>query len=155
MRYEPANAKFFETEVRWKSLCAALKLLGCFDPTKTQFEPRTNVDFVKRGFDVFEKFFCALDDDDSILNQTSEPLTTTTTASATSPDKSPYLPSANIPQTTPTDSPVDSPMSPSKAANNSLIYNQMDEKLIFTCYIMRFLYDTALDVFDKYFYLFI
>ena len=62
MRYEPANAKFFETEVKWKSLCAAIKLLGCFDHTKNEFEPRTNNDYVKRSFDIFETYFCNLDE---------------------------------------------------------------------------------------------
>ena len=104
MRYEPANAKFFETEVRWKSLSAALKLLGCFDPSKSQFEPRTNNDFVKRGFDVFETFFCTLDE--KCLNDQSQ-------------------------------------------AAKSIQHYQIDEKLVFVCYIMRFLYDTALDSFER------
>ena len=99
MRYEPANAKFFETEVRWKSLCAALKLLGCFDATKTQFEPRTNVDFVKRSYDIFETFFSTLDN-----SQTNE---------------------------------------------FDLSQHKMNEKLVYICYIMRYLYDTAIDSFDK------
>ena len=30
MRYEPANAKFFATEVRYASLTEAVRLLGCF-----------------------------------------------------------------------------------------------------------------------------
>lgn len=111
--------------MRWKSLCAALKLLGCFDPTKSQFEPRTNVDFVKRGFDVFEKFFCTLDD--SILNQAQV---------------------ASVQQSNDANPVTDSSMSPSKTTN-PLMFNQMDEKLIYICYIMRFLYDTALDSFDK------
>ena len=117
MRYEPANAKFFETEVRWRSLCAALKLLGCFDPNKTQFEPRTNNDFVKRGFDVFETFFCTLDD--ACFNENS--------ARHATPSKA-------------------TPEMPSKAAQ---IRNQMDDRLIYICYIMRYLYDTAIDSFDK------
>lgn len=123
-------------------MCAALKLLGCFDPSKTQFEPRTNIDFVKRGFDVFEKFFCGLDD--SILNQ-SLPSTISPVDSA---QNSP--PAQQTPTNSASGSPIDSPISPSKA--NPLIYNQMDEKLIYICYIMRFLYDTALDAFDKYFF---
>ena len=108
MRYEPANAKFFETEVRWKSLCAALKLLGCFDASKSQFEPRTNNDFVKRGFDVFETFFSTLDE--KCLNEQSQ------TNSATA---------------------------------KSIQHYQIDEKLVFVCYIMRYLYDTALDSFER------
>jgi hypothetical protein len=99
MRYEPANAKFFDTEVRWKSLCAALKLLGCFDASKTQFEHRTNVDFVKRSYDIFETFFSTLDN-----SQTNE---------------------------------------------FDLSQQKMNEKLVYICYIMRYLYDTAIDSFDK------
>ncbi|KAK3103345.1 hypothetical protein FSP39_018631 [Pinctada imbricata] len=33
MRYEPANAKFFESEVRYDSLTEAVRLLGCFTTT--------------------------------------------------------------------------------------------------------------------------
>ncbi|KAK7508020.1 hypothetical protein BaRGS_00000985, partial [Batillaria attramentaria] len=33
MRYEPANAKFFSTEVRYDSLTEAVRLLGCFSGT--------------------------------------------------------------------------------------------------------------------------
>ncbi|GFN82004.1 WD repeat and fyve domain-containing protein 3, partial [Plakobranchus ocellatus] len=33
MRYEPANAKFFATEVRYDSLTEAVRLLGCFSDT--------------------------------------------------------------------------------------------------------------------------
>ncbi|KAI8741991.1 WD repeat and FYVE domain-containing protein 3 isoform X1 [Biomphalaria glabrata] len=33
MRYEPANAKFFATEVRYDSLTEAVRLLGCFSNT--------------------------------------------------------------------------------------------------------------------------
>ena len=107
MRYEPANAKFFETEVRWKSLCSAIKLLGCFDASKSRFESRTNNDCVKRSFDVFEQFFCSLDDEFTA---------------------SPHQSDTNM------------------AAHN--LY-QLDEKLTYVCYIMRFLYDTAFDSFDK------
>ncbi len=101
MRYEPANAKFFETEVRWKSLGAALKLLGCFDANKTHFEPRENSDFVKRGFDVFEKFFCN-------MNESFGEIDREITAG-----------------------------------------HEIDAKLVYICYILRYLYDTAIDSFDK------
>lgn len=30
MRYEPSNAKHFQTEIRWTALTDALRLLGCF-----------------------------------------------------------------------------------------------------------------------------
>lgn len=117
MRYEPANAKFFETEVRWKSLCAALRLLGCFDPDKTQFESRSNADFVKRSFDVFETYFCTLDDSCFNNNFNNQVDSTSLT------------------------------QSPTKPINNNL--QQIDQKLIYVCYLMRLLYDTAIDSFDK------
>jgi hypothetical protein len=120
MRYEPANAKFFETEVKWKSLCSALKLLGCFDTNKTQFEPRTNNDFVKRGFDVFETYFCNLEED-SI-----QP-----------------LPSSS-------NKPNNQNSSSNNMNNNNNNQNSMDDdRLIYFCHIMRYLYDTAIDTFDK------
>lgn len=108
MRYEPANAKFFETEVRWKSLCAALKLVGCFDTTRSQFEPSStgSGDCVKRGFDVFEQFFGTLDH--QVL-------------------------SSQI----------------NNSATNKFKTYQMDDRLVFVAYVMRFLYDTAIDSFDK------
>jgi hypothetical protein len=115
MRYEPANAKFFETEVRWKSLCAALKLLGCFDANKSQFEPRTNNDFVKRGFDVFETYFCNLEDDSFT-----------------------QLPS-----------PSNGSNSLSVGAGSNSVASSMDDRLVYFCHIMRYLYDTAIDSFDK------
>lgn len=99
------SRKFFETEVRWKCLCAALRLLGCFDPERKQFDQRVNTDnFIKRSFDVFETYFCTLDescfqtiDDDCLKNS-----------------------------------------------------DQLDPKLIYICFIMRLLYDTAIDSFDRY-----
>ena len=49
------RAKFIEYEVSWKSLCDALKPLGCFEPSKVQFErPHACLDNVKRGFDIFD-----------------------------------------------------------------------------------------------------
>ncbi|KAK2144413.1 hypothetical protein LSH36_759g01016 [Paralvinella palmiformis] len=38
MRYEPANARVFATEVRYASLTEAVRLLGCFSP-HTQIQP--------------------------------------------------------------------------------------------------------------------
>lgn len=147
-------------KVRWKSLCAALKLLGCFDPSRTQFEPRTNIDFVKRGFDVFEKFFCTLDEDFILNNQTSatipQPIGSSPSLSqqqqqqSSTPTSSPSL-ASSFSHDSPND--LSSPISPNSSSsknNPPIMYNQMDEKLIFVCYIMRFLYDTALDAFDKY-----
>lgn len=34
MRYEPSNAKHFQTEIRWNALTDALRLLGCFSGSK-------------------------------------------------------------------------------------------------------------------------
>ena len=80
--------------MRWKCLTDALKLLGCFN-SNTEFESLSNDNtFVKRNFDVFEKFFCSLDE-------------------------------------------------------SCLQTQDIDEKIIHSCYIMRYLYDTAIDAFDK------
>lgn len=100
MRYEPANAKYFETEVRWKSLCAALRLIGCFEPDVKQFSAKIE-NFVKRSYDFFETYFCTLDQ--SCLEK----------------------------------------------CNTDINSERLDPKLIYICYIMRLLYDTALDAFDR------
>lgn len=102
MRYEPANAKYFETEVRWKSLCAAIRLLGCFESEILQF-PAKAKKFVKRGYDIFETYFCTLDE--SCFEKFN-----------------------------------------SDNCSNS---EKLDPKLVYICYIMRLLYDTALDAFDR------
>lgn len=102
MRYEPANAKYFETEVRWKSLCAALRLIGCFEPDVKQFSAMAE-NFVKRSYDFFQTYFCTLDE--SCFEKFN------------------------------TDN-----------VSNS---DRLDRKLIYICYIMRLLYDTALDAFDR------
>ena len=86
-----------------------MKLLGCFDSSKTEFEPRTNNDFVKRSYDVFETFFSTLDQ--KFLD-------------------------------------IDSNESKS-ASPTELAHYKMNEKLVYICYIMRYLYDTAIDSFDK------
>ncbi len=112
MRYEPANAKFFETEVKWKSLCAALRLLGCFDVSRAQFEADSSIEFVKRSNDLFEAFFCNLDE--NTFNAESG-------VSSMSDFQQPPGSQGSV----------------------------TDEKLIYVCYIMRFLYDTAMDTFDK------
>lgn len=39
MRYEPANAKFFLQEICGPSLCDTIRLLGCFDQTRTFDSP--------------------------------------------------------------------------------------------------------------------
>ena len=119
MRYEPANAKFFECEVRWKSLCDALKLLGCFEPSKMQFErPRANLDNVKRGFDIFESFFQVVSAyDEAIPGHT---------------DHHQHL-----------HQPLQ--LSPSVSAAMASV----DRQLLSACYIMRYLYLTATDSFDK------
>lgn len=80
---------------------------------------------MKRGFDVFESFFCTLDD--SCFMNSNSPLVQT--PQQTSPKQE---------------------QSSSKNAVAPSTYHQMDEKLIYICYIMRFLYDTAIDSFDKF-----
>ena len=51
MRYEPANAKFFATEVRYASLTEAVRLLGCFvnevdmQPFPKDMTPRLDMEF--------------------------------------------------------------------------------------------------------------
>lgn len=107
MRYEPANAKFFKTDVRWKAVEQALKLIGCFDTSRSTFESNKNTESIKRGFDVFEEFFCTLDE--QVLK---------------------------------------SQINDSDAAKYGNTY-QMDERLVYVTHIMRFLYDTAIDSFDK------
>ncbi|XP_069124433.1 WD repeat and FYVE domain-containing protein 3-like isoform X2 [Argopecten irradians] len=58
MRYEPANAKFFDTEVRYDSLTEAVRLLGCFSGT---IDIQRSMDFIIEDEDkitaVFEEFF--------------------------------------------------------------------------------------------------
>jgi len=39
MRFEPANAKFFATEVRFNSLSEGVRLLGCFNSEATRLTP--------------------------------------------------------------------------------------------------------------------
>lgn len=39
MRYEPANAKFFQQEICGPSLCDTIRLLGCFDQHRTFDSP--------------------------------------------------------------------------------------------------------------------
>ena len=131
MRYEPANAKFFETEVKWKSLCAALKLLGCFDASRVHFEPRANNDFVKRGFEIFEAYFCNLDE--TYFDSSSSTISNNLISSTMSPLSPSNAVVGNV----------------SSLSSTSFNYQIMNEKLIYVCYILRFLYDTALDSFDK------
>ena len=126
MRYEPANAKFFETEVRWKSLHAALRLLGCFNTNRTEFAPRVNIELVKRGSDDFETFFCTLDD--AYFREG-------TRLSPVRPENE----NANVNST------ESSPTQTSKLVTHF----EMDDNLIYICFIMRYLYDTAIDSFDK------
>jgi hypothetical protein len=86
-------------KVHWKSLTSALKLLGCFDSSVSEFEQQANnalsdTTFIKRNFDVFEKFFASLDE-------------------------------------------------------KHLQDYEVDENTINICYLMKFLYDMAIDSFDK------
>ncbi|XP_070185825.1 WD repeat and FYVE domain-containing protein 3-like isoform X2 [Littorina saxatilis] len=71
MRYEPANAKFFTTEVRYDSLTEAVRLLGCFSGTVDIpahldfFTPEPDSDLHEAFADLFshtkeEKLKCSL-----------------------------------------------------------------------------------------------
>ncbi|CAE1178568.1 WDFY3 [Acanthosepion pharaonis] len=62
MRYEPANAKFFSTEVRYDSLTEAVRLLGCFSNTidiLPDVEELVSVETqtMPEAFSIFEEFF--------------------------------------------------------------------------------------------------
>ncbi|XP_052069301.1 WD repeat and FYVE domain-containing protein 3-like isoform X1 [Mytilus californianus] len=56
MRYEPANAKFFETEVRYDSLTEAVRLLGCFSST-IDIQPSGEVTEAEEQKMLFEDVF--------------------------------------------------------------------------------------------------
>lgn len=68
MRFEPGNARLFENEVRWQSLCDAVKLLGCFtnenrlnDPTF--YSNNGKFDYAsKHNYESFEHLFYSLDE---------------------------------------------------------------------------------------------
>ncbi|XP_074647224.1 WD repeat and FYVE domain-containing protein 3-like [Tubulanus polymorphus] len=91
MRYEPANAKFFATEVRYGSLTEAVRLLGCFSPT-TDVAVYGN-DWQTADEPPFEEFFCTL--------------------------------------------------------KESRLHLDLPKSLISSCRMIRYLYDMALDAFDK------
>ncbi|CAH1794598.1 unnamed protein product [Owenia fusiformis] len=91
MRYEPANAKFFRTDVRYASLTEAVRLLGCFS-SEVDIQPTTST--LKTSEDhPFDEFFCNL---------------------------KPHRLKEEVPKT-----------------------------LIHACMMVRYLYDMALDAFDK------
>ena len=123
MRYEPANAKFFEVEVKWMTLCSALKRVGCFDSSRNEVEPRATNDYVKRNFDLFENIFTSSDDSFStkIIADCTQVSPNHETGYASTPV-------ANSHHQSPT------------TVNPTIIY---------ACYILRYLYETALDTFDK------
>jgi hypothetical protein len=136
MRYEPANAKFFETEVKWKSLCAALKLLGCFDAARVQFESTASGDFFKQqqrcSSDLFETFFCNLDE------------------ASFGPGSSGVAMPSNVAEFLHLATMTAAQQQQLDDSSDELLNQQLvDEKLVYVCYIMRFLYDTAMDTFDK------
>lgn len=131
MRYEPANAKFFETEVKWKSLCAALKQLGCFETQIVQFPARdiSVCEFIGKnrqpvGGEFFEAHFCNLDENAFLALEISD----TSPVSDTSPEKRKLLQASSLSQS---------------------VDHGLDQRLVHASYIMRFLYDTALDILDK------
>lgn len=74
MRFEPGNARLFENEVRWQSLCDAIKLLGCFS-NETRLIDTINspskFDYAsKHNYDIFEQLFYSLDE--RILSSTTD-----------------------------------------------------------------------------------
>ena len=61
MRYEPANAKFFETDVRYDSLTEAVRLLGCFSST-IDIQPSGDVVESEQHRLMFEDIFVNMPD---------------------------------------------------------------------------------------------
>ncbi|XP_041362357.1 WD repeat and FYVE domain-containing protein 3-like isoform X2 [Gigantopelta aegis] len=57
MRYEPANAKFFATEVRYDSLTEAIRLLGCFSSTM-DIQPAPEDVSPSESLEHLGEFFC-------------------------------------------------------------------------------------------------
>ncbi|KAL4240237.1 WD repeat and FYVE domain-containing protein 3 [Mactra antiquata] len=59
MRYEPANAKFFATDVRYDSLTEAVRLLGCFSCVSDVIALDDNYDSstLNDGYQIFEEIF--------------------------------------------------------------------------------------------------
>ncbi|CAF0761899.1 unnamed protein product, partial [Didymodactylos carnosus] len=63
MRFEPGNARLFENEVRWESLCDAVKLLGCFSDPYHDDTSSQKIDYAaKHNYDIFENLFYSLDE---------------------------------------------------------------------------------------------
>ncbi|CAF1017714.1 unnamed protein product [Adineta ricciae] len=67
MRFEPGNARLFENEVRWQSLCDAIKLLGCFTNETRLIDSQTSssskFDYAsKHNYEIFEQLFYSLDE---------------------------------------------------------------------------------------------
>ncbi|XP_048248442.1 WD repeat and FYVE domain-containing protein 3-like isoform X1 [Haliotis rufescens] len=62
MRYEPANAKFFASEVRYDSLTEAIRLLGCFSNT-IDIQPAPEDMKPSENLDHLHDFFCHTKDD--------------------------------------------------------------------------------------------
>jgi WD repeat and FYVE domain-containing protein 3 len=144
MRYEPANANFFESEVRWKSLYSALKLIGCFDTTKTEFdkvkEKSVNSFVLKKHDDndlSFEDFFCMLEENYFLYRQNEDD---TDMDDDEKTNNIVNLNTCNI-----NNSSFDS-MNETKKFIKKF---EMEDRLVFNCFILRFLFDTAIDSFDK------
>jgi hypothetical protein len=58
MRYEPANARFFTTEVRYGSLTEAVRLLGCFTTCSQINNCSDNWTLMEEP--PFDEFFCLM-----------------------------------------------------------------------------------------------
>lgn len=142
MRYEPANAKFFEVEVKWMTLCSALKRVGCFDASRNEFEPRANNDFVRRNFDLFESIFTSTDDTFSAKQFADY---TQVSPSSNHEPQGSLLTYASTPV-------VSSGGSGPGTGSSGASHHQsstINAALIYACYILRYLYEMALDTFDK------
>lgn len=56
MRYEPANAKFFQQDICGPSLCDTVRLLGCFDQQRTFDSPDIVTDQPENAGDLKQVF---------------------------------------------------------------------------------------------------
>lgn len=150
MRYEPANAKFFEVEVKWMTLCAALKRVGCFDASRDEFESRANSDFVRRNFDLFESIFTSAEHDTFSAKMLADCTATVQVSPSSNHEPSP----TSLTYATSSMSVVSSGQQSTSTSTSTGGHHQapstgVNAGLIYACYILRYLYETALDTFDK------
>ena len=115
------------------SLCSALKRVGCFDTNRDEFEPRANNDYVKRNCELFENIFTSQDDSFSPKN-----LAEFTQVSPSSN----YETNSLLTYASPS-------VKDSSAKSHGYQQTSINTALVYACYILRYLYETALDTFDK------